>query len=111
MEAGERKNANGGIVQYQFKIDKDGNIEDDLLYHYIKNSDKKFVQRVTYPDGNPFTTNYSSYGPNDNRKKQIQKAIRTKLGEIYGLPKIPPSSEESSDAKAAQEAKGPRGFR
>ena len=103
-EAGERSSVNGGTVQYQFKIDKDGNIEDDLLYQYIKKSNDKFVQRVK-PDGSPFISNYSLFAPNDDRKKPIQEAIRTKLREIYGLPKTSPPSKESSDAKAAQEAR------
>jgi hypothetical protein len=71
-EAGERSSVNGGTVQYQFKIDKDGNIEDDLLYQYIKKSNDKFVQRVK-PDGSPFISNYSLFAPNDDRKKPIQK--------------------------------------
>lgn len=104
-EAGERKRVNGRVIQYQFKIDKDGNIEDDFLYHYIKTGDDKLVQRV-WTDGKPYYTRYSSYGPSFKKlHEQIQKAIRKKLREIYGLPKSPPPSEESSDAQTAQEAR------
>jgi hypothetical protein len=42
MKREKVKALNGGTIQYQFKIDKDGNVEDDILYHYIKKDNISF---------------------------------------------------------------------